>query len=361
VSLDVLSLDERGPEWDALLASLPARERDLFFGSPWLLLWQERGDGRAMGAVYRDEGGMVLYPFLLRELTALPYLGDEFAGRFDVTSPYGYGGPLVTKGAPEGTVACFREGFAAWCRTAGVVSEFVRFHPLLDTRLPFAPFMDVGEAGQIVWCRFDQGACRVGDQLSATARRNVRAAREAGLTSTIERSPDAYDRFADLYADNAARRRAAPFYRFDRSHVQRLRERLGQAQALVGVRREGELVAGALFLRSDDYVHFHLLAADRTCAGLRPANLVFFEALQWARALGVTAVDLGGGYRGDDELLRFKTGFAGMRAPRFVGRVIHDSPTYIAASRLRDEQGEILDCDYFPAYCSPLPEHGLLG
>jgi lipid II:glycine glycyltransferase (peptidoglycan interpeptide bridge formation enzyme) len=237
----------------------------------------------------------------------------------------------------------------------------VRFHPLLDTRLPFERHMEIEEVGQVVWCRLDRGACRLGDQLTQTARRNVRRARDAGLICTIETDKDAYERFGDIYLDNAARRRAPRTQRFDARHFRDLREALGGSQVLFGVRREGELVAGAVFLRGADLAHFHVMAADRRVATLRPANLLFFEALQWARGLGVNAVDLGGGYRGDDEPLRFKSGIAPLRAPRFEGHVIHLPQTYLQASRRRDAQGKIIDCDYFPAYCSPLQDESLLG
>jgi hypothetical protein len=361
MSLDVIPLDERAADWDALLAKLAPRQRDVYFLSPWLLMWQRRGDGRAMAAVYQDANGLILYPFLLRELSTVPVLGDEFAGLYDVSTPFGFGGPLVEHQTQDEAVAAFRVAFAAWCQAHDVVSEFVRFHPLLDTRLPFERHMEVEEVGQIVWCRFDRGACRVEDQLNQTARRNVRYALDAGLSCKIETSAAAYERFGELYVDNAARRRAPLTERFDAAHFLALRDALGPAQALFGVRLEGELVAGALFLRGADFAHFHVMAANRRLASLRPANLVFFEALQWARGLGVSAIGLGGGDRGDDELLRFKSGFAQLRAPSFVGRAIHLPQHYIRASKRRDEQAVIVDCDYFPAYCSPMPEETLLG
>ena len=62
----------------------------------------------------RVRPGDVLYPFLVRPLEG---------GRCDITSAYGYGGPY---GRGE-----WRQAFAAACREHGVVSEFVRFHPLL--------------------------------------------------------------------------------------------------------------------------------------------------------------------------------------------------------------------------------------
>ena len=361
MSLNVIPLEERGAEWDALLDRLTPRQRDIFFLSAWYVLWQRRGDGRAMGAAYEDEEGLILYPFVLRDLSSLDYLGEEFAGYYDARTPFGFGGPLVEHKTPDETIIAFRQAFSDWCRDNNVVSEFVRFHPLLDTRLPFERHMECDEAGQVVWCRFDRGACRVGDQLTQTARRNVRHARDAGLSCRMETSDEAYERFGELYMDNAVRRRAPLAERFDGAHFRAMRDALGDAQALFGVRHQGEFVAGALFLRGADFAHFHVMAADRRIASLRPANLVFFEALQWARGLGVTAIDLGGGDRGDDEVLRFKSGFAPLRAPRFVGRAIHLPQTYIQASKRRDALGGIYDCDYFPAYCSPLPEESPLG
>lgn len=361
MSFAVLSLAESAAEWDAALASLASHQRDVFFLSSWLRFWEQRGAGRAMGALSRDDAGVILYPFMLTDLAAVPHLGDEFAGLHDAVTPHGFGGPLVQHRASEDAVPEFRDAFAAWCRDNGVVSEFVRFHPLLDTRLAFDRHLEIEETGCVVWCRLDSGTCQVSDQMTATSRRNVRAAREAGLTCGIERSTEAYQRFSELYLDNAERRKALPHYRFGAEHYDALRTMLGASQVLFGVRHEGELIAGALFLRSHDFAHFHALAADRRYASLRPANLLFFEAMQWARGLGASAINLGGGYRGDDEFLRFKEGFAPMRAPRFVGHAIHLPEQYIAAARRRAEAAAIVDCDYFPAYRSPLPEQGLLG
>jgi hypothetical protein len=89
--------------------------------------------------------------------------------------------------------------------------------------------------------------------------------------------------------------------------------------------------------------------------------VLIFEAMQWACGTSATAVNLGGGYRGDDEFFRFKLGFTQQLAPRRVGRAIHLFEPYARAEQLRDEQGEILDCQYFPAYRAPLPRDSLLG
>lgn len=358
---DILPLEERGADWDAALAQLSPRQRDVYWLSAWLLFWQRQGEGRALGALYRDDEGAVLYPFLLRDLERVPYLGPDFAGLRDVTTPPGFGGPLSPHGTSAETVAGFRTRFEQWCREQRVVTEFVRFHPLLETRLALQRHLEIEEAGQIVWSRLDQGGCRLIDTFSATTRKNVRAARESGVTSHVEPSAATYERLGQLYLDNATRRKARASFRYDAEHFLRLREMLGSHQTLFAARLGDELVAGAVLLRSADFVHLHLAAADRRYAHLRPMNLLLFEAMQWACGLGARAFDLGGGYRGEDEWFRFKAGFSPLRAARPVGRAVYLFEEYARAEERRLERGEIIDCDYFPPYRSPLPHEGLLG
>lgn len=361
MSLEILSLDERAADWDAALAELAPRQQDVFFTSGYLRLWQRHGDGKALGAVYRDRDGLVLYPFILRDLSTVDYLGGEFAGLYDVTSPVGFGGPLVRHLTGEETLAGFRAEIDDWCHANAVVSEFVRFHPLLETSLGMERHLDIEEAGKIVWARLDRGGSSLIESLSVPTRRNIRRALDAGLTCSVERDDEAWERFAELYLENALRRKALPAYRYDAAHFRNLRELLGPAAVLFGARLGGRLVAAALFLRSHDFVHFDALGADREFARLRPANVLLFEAMQWARGTTATALNLGGGYRGDDEFFRFKYGFTQQLAPRRVGRAIHLFEPYARAEQLRDEQGEILDCQYFPSYRAPLPRDSLLG
>ena len=361
MSLEIVPLEERAAEWDAALAELAPRQRDVFFTSGYLRLWQRRGEGTALGAVYRDSGGLVLYPFLLRDLAKVEYLGEEFAGLYDVSSPPGFGGPLVRHMTREETVAAFRAEFDDWCHATAVVSEFIRFHPLLETRLGMERHLQVAEAGRVVWARLDTGSCTLIETLSAAARRSIRLARESGVVCGPESSDEAYARFADLYLENALRRKALPAYRFDAAHFRSLRELLGPGQVLFGARYRGELIAAALLLCGADLVHFHALGTDRDYAALRPATLLFFSAMQWACGTGATAFNLGGGYRGDDEFFRFKLRLSQQVAPRRVGRAIHLFEAYARAEQRRDDEGEFLDCEFFPAYRAPLPRDSLLG
>ena len=145
--LDVLDLSRDGATWDERLSRLAADLRDVYFTAGYHLVWERNGDGEARGAVLETPEGTVLYPFLVRRLADAPMLGDEWRGYLDITSAYGYGGPLVS--TPDGGPAdatrrvrllgLFRAEFSAWCREQRIVSEFIRFHPLLENEVGFLP------------------------------------------------------------------------------------------------------------------------------------------------------------------------------------------------------------------------------
>jgi hypothetical protein len=304
-----------------------------------------------MGAIWEDGGGRVLYPFLLRDLSTLATIGDAASGLFDISTAYGYGGPLVDAPADERRcVARFRTDFDAWCRRSAVVSEFIRFHPLLETDRGLEALVEVVPLSETVWCRVDGSSDDLLSGMEAAHRRNLRKAQRAGLVVRVETETEALSRFQQLYTATMSRRRASDGYFFDDAYFLAFRELLGDRQALLGVRLGDEMVAGGLLMRMGRFAHYHLGGSSAAHLHLRPNNLFFFEAMLWAKRNGAEVLHLGGGYRPDDELLRFKRGLGRGRAAFAIGRVTHLPREYERLSDLhRRAVGEV-DHGFFPAY-----------
>jgi hypothetical protein len=356
VALDVVAFDEQRTTWDAALAGLPKRMRDVYFTAAYGLVWQNNGDGRAMGAIFRHGETTILYPFLLRPLAEAEYLGSGWQGYNDITTAYGYGGPLVHKlGGDEHAMETFRHAFDHWCANSGVVSEFVRFHPLLDTELVMQHHVECSPANTTVWCRLDCSQEERLKTLSPPTRRNVRRALGSNLTFQQESSDEAYERFAELYRQTMERRGALPSYFFSDRYFSDFRELLGPMQSLLSVRYGEKIIAASLFLRSPDFVHYHLGGSDAEYLELRPNNLLFFEAMKWGCSLGCSALHLGGGYEADDDLFRFKAGFSPLRARFCIGKRVHDQEAYERATAAREARGPVARQGFFPAYRAPLP------
>jgi serine/alanine adding enzyme len=275
------------------------------------------------GAPAAFQAGPVLYPFLVR-----PLPGD----RCDVTSAYGMGGPLGT--------GEWRAAFRAECRRRGVVSEFVRFHPLLanDAGLDDLRPWTLHESVTID-VRVDDDALWA--QMEGRGRTAVRKAQRAGVEVRAHRD---LGRFAALYGAAMERIGAATFYRFPDAFFAGL-ERLGNAALVLDAG-----TAAGLFLCGGGAMHYFLAGSTPEARELAAANLVLFEAMRHARTHGLHTLYLGGGLRAGDPLHRFKQSMGAGRVPVRFGAAIHDEAAY---AELCAAAGIPADDPFFPAYRRP--------
>ena len=245
----------------------------------------------------------------------------------DATSPAGYGGPL-------GESDDFGPVYDEWCRGRGIVSTFVRFHPLLRNERAW-PFHKEPVAGSVSW-RLQ------GDLLAGMHRHHRRLARKAeatGVEIAVREAPDDLAEFAGLYSETMARADAAAFYFFPDAYWEAL---VRVPLVLAEARLDGALVAASLCLAAPPWLHYHLGASERSGGA---NHLLFLEAARWARDNGYTRFHLGQGVGGAaDSLLEFKLRFdPGGLLPSAVGKAIHDEDAY------RDLGGEGFG-GFFPAY-----------
>jgi hypothetical protein len=251
----------------------------------------------------------------------------------DAITPYGYGGP-VGRAARE-----FWRAYDEWCRAHGVVTTFVRFHPLYANARE-APIHVEPLAPTVAW-RLDQEDLPAGMHLNH--RRAVRKAQKAGVTVT---SGEGVGGFVPLYEATMRRADASPFYFFPSSYWEAL-ERAGVVR--FDAERDGDLVASALCLASPPWLHYHLGASSDEGRRIGAMHLLFLEAATWARPRGYERFHLGGGVGGrDDSLHEFKRRFdAGGLVDASVGKAVHDEVAY------RRLSGDVGLEGFFPAYRRP--------
>ena len=272
--------------------------------------------------------------FLYEAGTVFPCILRSFQERFDVTTPYGYGGPV----SGDADAGVFYSAYERWCRERGVVSTFVRFHPLYENhryaQIPVEPL------GSTVAWRL-QGD-DLFERMHSHHRRVVRKAERAEPEVTIDESP-ALEEFAALYEQTMARLDADAFYLFTREYWESLRE---LPCVLVSARADGELLASVLCFASKPWLHYHLGASSDEGRRLGASNLVLYETASWGREQDYELFHLGGGVGGqEDSLYEFKRRFDPDAEREFaIGKAIHDEAAY---RELAD--GAPLD-GFFPAY-----------
>ena len=213
-----------GAEWDRLLAEL--RYADAYLrrdyvesacvlepGRPLLL----EHDGAVFSAIVRDEPR-------------------------DVVSPYGYGGPV-------GDAAAFWHAYDAWCRETGVVTTFVRFHPLFANHR--GAVVHVEPLANTIGWRLG------GDLLAGMHSKHRNAVRKAAGSGVCVEAARGVGAFMPLYEETMRRAGAAPFYFFPPAYWQAL-DRLGDALVRFDASHAGQVVASALCLATPPWLHYHL-------------------------------------------------------------------------------------------------------
>lgn len=339
-STGTAALVEATPEeWDALLEGLGRADAYLLRGYLESARLLERG---RPALLHRSEpGGDVVFALIVREIE-----GEQ--GRLDAITPYGYGGPVAV--GPEPPVERFYELYEHWCDSAGVVSTFIRFHPLFANQRQAPAGVHVERLADTIAWPLDADLDLFAG-LHPKHRNKVRKARAAGLEVAVREAPPSLDEFAALYDETMSRLGADEFYFFPPGYWQALTEGLREQIVLVEARFGDELAAAALCFATAPWVHYHVSGTSERGREAGAANLVLYEAACWGQSRGLEQFHLGGGAGGrEDTLFHFKQRFFPEgRREAAVGKLVHDEAAYLDLSGLTELRFD----GYFPAYRKP--------
>lgn len=338
--MEVLTLAEWG-RWDGAVRAIPGW--DVYWLPGYSRFWERNGDGSACLALLEEGGERVALAFLRRPIPE--------SDRWDLMTPYGYGGHLASPGAAH-LIPRFYAGLEEWVRNAGGVSAFIRFHPLLGNHKTWP--QPPTRRSETVWLDLAGSEPEAGFKPEVCNR--IRKAIRAGLTCRFTPAPTAMDTFVDLYHRTMERRSASGYYHFPASAFAGLLEDLPEHLLLGEVLApDGQVVAAALFLYNGQYLHYHLGGSDPAWLRYAPNNLLFAGAARWGRERGLARLHLGGGMRPGDELFRFKSGFSPLRAAFYTGEWVLNAEAYdaLTARHLARPGGRPVADGWFPAYRAP--------
>jgi serine/alanine adding enzyme len=331
-----MTIAEVDPDaWDRLLDRVGCR--DVYFRRGYVEASSVLDGGRPALLHAATETGHVLLACSVRSVP-----GDDTLN--DVTTPYGYGGPVATGTDPP--VGAFCELYEGWCAQNRIVSTFIRFHPLLENHRHACPSTTTEElAGTVTW-RLD-GDSDLFDSMHRHHRRVVRKA-IAQVEVEVHERPDRLDSFAALYAETMRRQKAASFYFFPPAYWEALARRVSDQLVRFDAVLAGELVASVLCLASPPWLHYHLGGTLEPGRSVGASNLLMLTAARWARERGYEQFHLGGGVGGRrDSLWQYKQRFSpNGRREAWIGKAVHDKKAYAAlAGAATQAHG-----GFFPAY-----------
>ena len=318
-------------QWLRIWGLLPESRRDVYFLPGYLQAFEADGRGEASCAIALSEDCVWLYPFLkcpLETASELPTGGPLF----DVQTPYGYGGPVVNgPGEETGFLRDVWARWSAWCADAGVVGEFVRFHPLVDNRLWAPPEMQMSIDRPTVAMQLDRYPETVWtDSYFRRHRHMIRKAEREGCSFETSAVAGHTSWFAGLYDETQDRLQADDDTRFREAYFETLAGELDQRAWFGIVKRSGEVAAAVLVLEGTVFGHSHLMGDRREGGPGGITNLVYHGIALEASRHGLQTLHMGGGRtpHDKDSLLRFKTSLSPDRANFWLGTLCHNAPAY---------------------------------
>ena len=245
---------------------------------------------------------------------------------FDWETPYGYGGPLADAVISEKTQAAFKKEITEYCFSRGIVSQFVRFHPLLknydvmpdviETRyLRDTIFIDTSDSEFIML------------NMDSKSRNMVRKAQKNEV-SIIKKDITEFEDFIPMYVETMKKNGAEEYYTFQRSYFESLITMKDNAFILYAIYKDIP-ISGSIIYYNDRYMHYHLSGSYTEYRKYSPSNLLLYKAACFASEMGIKQFHLGGGMFSDDSLFRFKKQFnKNGRASFVVGRTIFNMDIY---------------------------------
>jgi Acetyltransferase (GNAT) domain len=340
--------DESGAgAWDARWKSWPEQE---VWAHPAYASLYAGPAARALCAAWESEEGCVLYPLLLRDLSAEPWWRPELGPATDVATPYGYGGPFFWGSDREGVASRFWTAFDAWASEVGAVSEFARLGLFPEQLLPYPGETEERLQNVVRDLEPDQEALWM--DVEHKVRKNVQKARRSGVSVEVDLEGRRLEEFVDLYHRTMERRRAREAYFFPAEFFEEIVRGLPGQFAFFHAFHEGALVSTELLLRSAENIYSFLGGTDERAYSVRPNDVLKWEIVLWAKEQGKRRYVLGGGLEPEDAIFRYKLAVAPSgRVPFLVGRRVLQPESYERLVRVRTEDPAWSpQPGFFPAY-----------
>lgn len=323
---------------------------DIYFDDDYGKLYEEVEQGKAVVLKFKCEFGEIKHQFIKRKI---PIKLDEEKTYFDIVTPYGYGGPLIERckvGKREELIFQFNMEFQRYCKENNVVSEFIRFHPIINNVEDFRMMYDVKHIRNTIETNIRDYKDVIQSQFGKGCRKNIRQALNKGVTYRVTESPDDIGNFKEIYYSTMNRNHAQEYYYFDDKYFEKCLYLFKNNIILVEAIFENKVIAAGFYFVYNKIIHIHLSGTLSEYLYLSPAYILRYGVTLWGKEHGYELIHHGGGRSNslDDSLYKFKKQFSKDEELKFcVGKKIWNQEIYEMLCEITGQDKEIL---FFPAY-----------
>jgi len=351
--LDYRVIEDKA-EWDEFLGKFS--KRDIFFEYDFLDINKSEGEKPVM--VYMEsEGGRIAYPFLLRDIS----FSDGFRGiiekdkYFDMSNHCSYGGHLIEAEDADfrkKIIKLFYERLAEFCISNNVVSEFIKFSPLLNNHEGFENTVELLPYKKMAVVNLRDFGDPLYSEVSAFTRKHANSCRKNGLRTEIVLAPKSFEKQLAIYYDLMDKKGASDYYYYSADFFNKMMSKLPDNLMLVNIIFQKRILGFGLYFIYGKFLYAFIGAGDEEYTKLAGSYLLYVDAIQWGCKNGYSHIFLGGGLTTaeDDSLYLFKKHFAHRSEyVLHIGRKIWDAEAYDYLVSLKGLQGKG-GSEFFPLY-----------
>ncbi len=291
---------------------------------------------------YSEDNKTIALPLLIRKIPGSPYK--------DATSVYGYPGPVTHNISGNFDNTNFVKELCELFKAHNIISVFSRLNP-------FIPFQEtvlknLGEvqtSGKVINIDLTKDIDIQRQEYQKRLKTYVNMSRRHCSTRKASSQKDILE-FIDLYYENMRRVQARESYFFDKEYFfDLLNTNDFDTEILLAVHNETKTtIGGAMFIKKNKIIQYHLSGASEKYLGLNPIKLLIDEMRIIATRENYTYFNLGGGVGSkEDSLFQFKSNFSKDFKSFEIWKYIVNEKIYDNLVKRKKDRA----CSYFSKNC----------
>lgn len=338
-------------EWNKIVISF--LNHDVYYLNEYVKAFKLHKDGEPE-LIYFDNGKLKAMNVVMKRDIADDELFRNKIEKnkyFDYATPYGYGGFLFEGDYSREDIEELNTSYMELCKKKNIVSEFVRFHPILENYKYNGSLYDVCELGNTVTIHLDSKE-EIWNNMNKKNRNVIRKAIKSGIKVYWGRDEDLFIKFKELYNQTMDKDQADDYYYFNDDFYSSICEDLKDHALLFYAKLDDKICAMSIILYGNKSMHYHLSASDKNFLQYAPTNLLLYEAACWGSENSYNTLHLGGGLGSkQDSLYKFKKAFTKDEDTIFaIGKKVFDITIYNDLKKLNSHAYLEESNNYFPEY-----------
>ena len=330
-------------KWDEIVTSFA--DYDVYYLSGYARSFYVHGDGEPQLLYYISENIRAIYVYMKRK-TAID-------GVYDSITPYGYGGVLFDGEVNEANLSAFRDEFLQKMQSENIISDFVRYHPVLGNAVYMKSISQVIDLGNTIAMDLTSPEV-IWENITSKNRNHIRKAQKNNIQIHHTDDYSIFHGFISIYNKTMDRDNADEYYYFQEDFYKVIYDYLKGNFQVFYATLDNQIIVASIILYANKQVHYHLSGSLIEYRHLAPTNLLLYHVALWGYEHGYNTLHLGGGLgSGNDNLYKFKAAFNRNSGLQFsIGKQIFSQELYDKLVNLRLQQNPNfnLESKYFPLY-----------